>query len=271
MNDRARSAAFTLIELLVVVAVIAVLISLLLPALAGARKVARTAVCLSNQKQIGTALMLYANQYKDFTPRESGFSEPIGTPTTHLNPSWSFMLRPFVDDRAPITPTQPMQDQTGGVGDRFANSIYYRDPARPADRHNIHYVNNGMSFSAPGVVNSFAKRPTPLRRYQRPHEVLYLSCFTDDVTQTHANGWYTPAATDWTISIAYDMHQATNITGGGGTAVTTQRVAPKRHGEGANAVFLDGHAVTVKSQDIVTLAKWDDGDYRPNGPPTPFP
>lgn len=57
--------AFTLIELLVSIAVIALLISVLLPALAGVRITARTAVCLSNQRQLLTAWTLYANASRD--------------------------------------------------------------------------------------------------------------------------------------------------------------------------------------------------------------
>jgi prepilin-type N-terminal cleavage/methylation domain-containing protein len=53
--------AFTLIELLVVVAIIAVLVSILLPALAMAREAAKIAGCLSNQRQIGMAIMQYVN------------------------------------------------------------------------------------------------------------------------------------------------------------------------------------------------------------------
>jgi len=60
--------AFTLIELLVVVAIIAVLIALLLPALGNARNAAKAAVCLSNQKQIGGAILSYANDYEDYIP-----------------------------------------------------------------------------------------------------------------------------------------------------------------------------------------------------------
>lgn len=52
--------AFTLIELLVVVAVIALLISILLPALGAAVKAARTVQCLSNIRQIGVAATSYA-------------------------------------------------------------------------------------------------------------------------------------------------------------------------------------------------------------------
>lgn len=64
--DSARRArGFTLVELLVVIAVVAVLVSILLPALAGARESARTVKCLSNQRQLATGWTLYANDFKD--------------------------------------------------------------------------------------------------------------------------------------------------------------------------------------------------------------
>jgi prepilin-type N-terminal cleavage/methylation domain-containing protein/prepilin-type processing-associated H-X9-DG protein len=63
-----RSAAFTLVELLVVIGIIAVLISMLLPVLSGARKAADRAKCLAYLKEIGNGFAMYAAENKGFWP-----------------------------------------------------------------------------------------------------------------------------------------------------------------------------------------------------------
>ena len=72
-----RQSAFTLIELLVVIAIIAILAAILFPVFAQAREKARGISCLSNEKQIGTATMMYVQDYD-----ETYFNQPWpgGTP-----------------------------------------------------------------------------------------------------------------------------------------------------------------------------------------------
>ena len=69
MKPTSKERAFTLIELLVVIAIIAILAAILFPVFAQAREKARSTACISNQKQIGTALAMYRQDYDQVNTR----------------------------------------------------------------------------------------------------------------------------------------------------------------------------------------------------------
>jgi prepilin-type N-terminal cleavage/methylation domain-containing protein/prepilin-type processing-associated H-X9-DG protein len=112
---RKNLSGFTLIELLVVIAIIAILAAILFPVFAQARDKARSASCLSNEKQIGLGLMMYAQDYDETYP--TAYMYKNNTATTNGGSAggyihYSAMIQPYIkSDRIWVCPS----DKLGGL------------------------------------------------------------------------------------------------------------------------------------------------------------
>ncbi len=124
MFKKNRKNAFTLIELLVVIAIIAMLASVLLPALSKARESARRIKCVSNLKQCGLAMMLYAQDYDDYIIACRWWS----TPQTWLD-QMSFYLvgRRFwgVGNLTPILVCPSGKDERHGITSNYLYNMHF--------------------------------------------------------------------------------------------------------------------------------------------------
>ena len=94
-----RRPGFTMIELVVVVAIIAVLISLLLPAVQSAREAARRVQCTNNLLQLGIALQSYESVHKVLPPGVVDRTGPVVETPTSYQFSWITQILPFLEQK----------------------------------------------------------------------------------------------------------------------------------------------------------------------------
>ncbi len=146
-----RRAGFTLIELLVVISIIALLIAILLPALGAARQAAQSTTCLSNTRQMGLAIQMYADEYNGFFP--AGFDNGNVGGSNFNDPKW-YAQRTMgqylqgVDayrcptDAEPVDVTTEFYSGVSGGADAFISYMYNPGWDRTAAYRNRDSVNS---------------------------------------------------------------------------------------------------------------------------------
>ena len=106
-----RNKGFTLIELLVVIAIIAILAAILFPVFAQARARARAISCISNLKQIGTASMMYIQDYDETYMNGWGGNADIVTKSM-----WRYSLLPYIQKYGDVSAASYDTSKYGGRG-----------------------------------------------------------------------------------------------------------------------------------------------------------
>jgi len=260
-----KKQGFTLIELLVVIAIIAILAAILFPVFAQAREKARAITCVSNEKQIGLAILQYVQDYDEkFSPA----NYIIGTSETR----WYNMVGPYVKNGDTI--------QTGVDAGKYngAGGVWHC-PSFPTQQ-NANYGVNDHLFSpvGPPYNNGALFAPTfNTAGLNAPADtIMVLEKGQDDAGAPAPNGsawpWFTAWEGWWTDKVGptgtIHTGQDYSITGAGwfgancdspikaGFTVAQDDygqcgVHPRyRHNGTCSVLFCDGHVKAMKAGNI---------------------
>jgi len=167
------AAGFTLIELLVVIAIIAILAALLLPALARAKEFARATQCLSQLRQLGFAVRLYADDHGDEFPRSqhSAFAQGVMP--------WERTLAPLLG-ASPTTCTNLLA------------GVYHC----PTDQRPAAWSYGLSVYYELGDEDDYAGKPQIWRRYPqvpKPAATILFGENTSSADHLMAHFWFAPA------------------------------------------------------------------------------
>ena len=224
-----KRTGFTLIELLVVIAIIAVLAAILFPVFAQAREKARAIVCVSNCKQIGTALFMYVQDYDEKYPQE--------------HPSTS---NPVVDDNN----AQLEAEDYGSPFDKILPYVASKDtsstqlfvcPSDP-DPHG-----KGITDSSGSCLSNNAPPPGPLSSYIINAYYLFGATLPQIDAPSQSiyvieRRSYANKVTDFCDVHYHPWLSEVELPTGPGDAINPVAVSFKRHNGGSSYVYADGHA-----------------------------